>query len=160
MLLRLAVESKMDKKCECAQGDVRQRKRAIFALLCFITKVMQTNKCISTTLGSEGMFNLKAFSTTFPSETRISSSPPPLWTYRHSILGWGKGETWRKGGFERGIFWWCLIFFNTSGCFPRERKLIKQGQMFCRLKGDIIVVFNIRSVASTGIVSIRFVAER
>lgn len=67
MLLRLAVELKMDKKCVCG-GDVRQRKRAIFALLCFITKVMQTNKCISTILGSEGMFNLKTFSTTFPSE--------------------------------------------------------------------------------------------
>ena len=69
MLLRLAVELKMDKKCEYVWGSyVRQRKRAIFALLCFITKVMQTNKCISTILGSEGMFNLKAFSTTFPSE--------------------------------------------------------------------------------------------
>lgn len=51
-------------------------------------------------------------------------------------------------------------FFNTSGGFPRERKLIKQGQVFCRLGGDIIVVFSIRSVASTGIISIRFVAER
>ena len=90
MLLRLAVESKMDKKCECAQGDVRQRKRAIFALLCFITKVMQTNKCISTTLGSEGMFNLKAFSTTFPSETRISS-PPPLFGPT-DIVFWGGGR--------------------------------------------------------------------
>lgn len=67
MLLRLAVELKMDKKCVWG-GDVRQRERAIFALLCFITKVMQTNKCISTILGSERMFNLKMFSTTFPSE--------------------------------------------------------------------------------------------
>lgn len=49
-------------------GDVRQRKRAIFALLCFITKVMQTNKSGSTILGSEGMLNLKVCLTTFPSE--------------------------------------------------------------------------------------------
>lgn len=52
------------------------------------------------------------------------------------------------------------FFFNSSGGFPRERKLIKQGQVFCRLKGDIIVVCNIRSVVSTGIISIRFVPER
>lgn len=51
-------------------------------------------------------------------------------------------------------------FFNTSGGFQREKKLIKQDQVFCRLKGDIIVVFNIRSVASTGIISVRFVPER
>lgn len=68
MLLRLAVQLKMDKKCECVGGDVRQRKRAIFALLCFITKVMPTNKYISSNVGSEGMFNRKAFATTFPSE--------------------------------------------------------------------------------------------
>lgn len=89
MLLRLAVEWKMDKKCECVRGDVRQRKRAIFALLCFITKVMRTNKCISTILGSEGMFNLKAFSTTFPSETRISSFPL-LFGHRDTVF-WGGG---------------------------------------------------------------------
>lgn len=54
-----------------------------------------------------------------------------------------------------------LIIFSTPlGGFQRERKLIKQGQVFCRLKGDIIVVFNIRSVASTGIISVRFVPER
>ena len=47
---------------------MRQRKRAISALLFFITKVMHTNKCRSTILGSEGMFNLKVFSTTFPSK--------------------------------------------------------------------------------------------
>lgn len=52
------------------------------------------------------------------------------------------------------------IFLNTFGGFQREGKLIKQGQVFCRLKGDIIVVFSIRSVASTGIISIRFVPER
>lgn len=61
---------------------------------------------------------------------------------------------------KRHILVMFKIFFNTSGGFLRERKLIKQGQVFCRLKGDIIVVFNIRSVASTGIISIRFVPER
>lgn len=94
MLLRLAVESKMDKKCECVRGDMRQRERAIFALLCFITKVMQTNKCISTILGSEGMFNLKAFSTTFPSEN--ISFPPSSLGLETQYFGVGEGWDMEK----------------------------------------------------------------
>jgi hypothetical protein len=40
------------------------------------------------------------------------------------------------------------MFKNTSGGSKREeKKLIKQGQGFCGLKGDIIVMFDIRSVA-------------